>query len=497
MSAHELSVTDFIRTQNIIPYNPCLHDIVAATRLFCGAVGGCIKFFYGVQKCKAQEGTLARIKIMLIQKPIEANTTNLKPGRSTRWGWYLFDFANSILVINGSLYFPQWIVGQENKVGDVWFNMVFVISSIFLLVLGPTIGFIVDRSGNRLKLLTITSLGLVISGAIVGLSPAIVDQDSRVFVALVAFFFVLVFYQLSLVFYNSMLNAVAGGDNDTKYSGRALAWGWIGGIVAIFFGLVFTKGMLPSVGSAGMASILPSAILTGILVLVSLLMMRHADDRVGIVSPAEQKPQLTVKEALRRLFLNRATLVFLIAYLLYSDAILTLQNNSTIFMDQVHRFSDDSKAYLFILVLFTGAIGAVCVTPLVRTKGLVNTLRIVLFGWIAVTIASGITNNSTTFIVLFAVMGLLNGAVWNVSRVLYHRLVPDSIRNASFGVYSTFERFASILGPIAWSSFLYLGAGTERYQIAWGAMSVFIVFSLLALALYRNGGGNRDGTHSH
>jgi len=52
-------------------------------------------------------------------------------------GWYLYDFANSFLIINGSLYFPQWIIGPTNTESDFWYNFAFVASSVvpFLLLL--------------------------------------------------------------------------------------------------------------------------------------------------------------------------------------------------------------------------------------------------------------------------------------------------------------------------------------------------------------------------
>lgn len=411
----------------------------------------------------------------------ESALTNQKRHRR---GWYLFDFANSVLVINGSLYFPQWIVGSDNKAGDLWFNLTFVISSLVLLAFAPMIGLVADRTGNRFSCLKTTSIGLVISGAVVGIAPIIVDRDARVTIALIAFFFVLVFYQLSLVFYNSMLNAVTDPDNDLRRSGFGLAFGWLGGVVAIFFGLIFTKGWLPSIGQAGMASILPSAIVTGLLTAIALWMMRGMDVTRSNQSRADSSPT-TMKAAFRVLLSNRATLLFLISYLLFSDAILTLQNNSTIFMDQVHKFSDDAKAYLFLMVLVTGAMGALAVTFVANAIGLSKTLRLVLVGWIFVTIASGLVTDQGYFVILFGAMGLLNGAIWSVARVMFHRLVDEKIRNASFGIYSTFERFASILGPMAWSAFLYFGTGTERYQIAWAAMAIFIVISLFVLSSIR------------
>lgn len=53
-----------------------------------------------------------------VQIDVQPSGTN----RRQRWGWYLFDFANSILIINGSLYFPQWLV-IDNKVSGSIYTM--------------------------------------------------------------------------------------------------------------------------------------------------------------------------------------------------------------------------------------------------------------------------------------------------------------------------------------------------------------------------------------
>src|SRR5687768_2657522 len=102
--------------------------------------------------------------------PIESKASATMPALDTsegsklsRWGWYLFDFANSILVINGGLYFPEWIT-KENNVSDFWFNATIVLSSALVLVCAPILGNLFDRKGRRTTYLLITSLMMFSGG---------------------------------------------------------------------------------------------------------------------------------------------------------------------------------------------------------------------------------------------------------------------------------------------------------------------------------------------
>src|SRR5690348_2466459 len=130
--------------------------------------------------------------------PTSVQDSQLPPNRARRWAWYLFDFANSILIINGSLYFPQWIV-VHNKVSDTLFNSAFVISSLLLLVTGPILGRHSDRHGDPWKLLALSSLALFLGGLAIAVGPMLSNHTLMVTVELVAFFVVLYSYQLSLV----------------------------------------------------------------------------------------------------------------------------------------------------------------------------------------------------------------------------------------------------------------------------------------------------------
>jgi UMF1 family MFS transporter len=309
----------------------------------------------------------------------------------------------------------------------------------------------------------------------VGIAPLIKDDISRAVIALSGFFFVLVAYQFSLVFYNAMLGMVSEPRQHIFSSARGLAWGWIGGIAAIFFGLLFINGYLPTFGIAGgMSSILPSAVLTGILSLISLRMLKHVKE-IDSASYISNTSKISFRNVAKTIA-GRTILLFLIGYIFFSDAILTIQNNSTIYMEKVFSFTDSTKAYLFLLVLVASALGAWIAALISKKLGLKKTLLIALYVWAGTILLSGSINNAAFFIIFFGIIGILNGAVWTVARVIYLRLIPRELKNTMFGIYSTFERFATITGPLIWSAVL---AFSGKYQMAWISMALLLTVGAL------------------
>src|SRR3989344_4083538 len=62
--------------------------------------------------------------------------------------WTLYDFANSIVVIVFFLYFSQWLV-IDKGVPDFWYNAIFAVGSLLLLLTAPILGSIADKTGRQ------------------------------------------------------------------------------------------------------------------------------------------------------------------------------------------------------------------------------------------------------------------------------------------------------------------------------------------------------------
>lgn len=407
--------------------------------------------------------------------------------RRNLWGWYFFDFANSILIINGGLYFPQWIV-IDNGVSDFWYNLILIISSIALLLTAPILGSISDRFLGRRFFLLLTNLLMFLATMLVGLSGLfITDKSIRVLISLISFFVILYTYQLSLVFYNSILGDIVSRNKYSNVSGVGLAFGWIGGIIGILMVLPFVQGRVPLFQPAGrVQNFIPSAIFFAIFMGISLFMLRD-----NPLNPFKKKKLLSIGTIysdtladLKNIASNNETVFyFLLSYLLFSDAVLTIQDNSPIYLEAVMKIGDDGKAAMFIMLLMTAAVGGISSGFVARKYGFKPTLKGILCSWVIVLIFTGITSNSTLFIFLFGIIGLLFGGVWNISRVLFLNIIPSNKRGEYFGIYSSYERFASILAPLIWGGTvsLLVKLGDVRYRIALILMAILIAASILFL----------------
>lgn len=405
------------------------------------------------------------------------------------WAWYLFPFGTSIVVFNGGLYFPQWLV-VDNHVSDIWFNLSLVVTTILLLASAPVLGIWSDRQYGRVYFLKILSVAMFLGmTAIFGADKLLAPGPLKAVVALVAFVVILYSYQLSLVFHNALLARVATSENYDRVSGIGIAWGWIGAIVGILATLPFVEGLVPFVAPGRSQAFFPSAALFALCGVVSLAAM---PDELPTAASREvirtRQAYALLWKDLRGIQWRSALGIFLIAYLIYSDAVLTVQDNSTIYLEQVLHLSDMSKAILYLELLVMGAVGAVATAWVTRYVSRSKLLFGVLIGWFIALIGVVLSTNKVLVFVVFAAVGLLFGALMNLSRVIYIRLVPAERRAELFGIYAVFERSASLLGPLVWSAPIVLlpGMGAGRYRLAMFSMALLVgIASILAWRLVR------------
>src|SRR5437588_550466 len=62
-----------------------------------------------------------------------------KTKRGTLAAWALFDFANSVLISNGGLYFQQWLTTDEGF-SNAWYNFALAAASVGVLISAPVLG---------------------------------------------------------------------------------------------------------------------------------------------------------------------------------------------------------------------------------------------------------------------------------------------------------------------------------------------------------------------
>ena len=395
--------------------------------------------------------------------------------------WTLYDFANSITVVAFLLYFSQWLVVEHN-VPDIWYNLMYTGSSILLIFTAPIAGIIADKKRIRMPYLRITTILMFATIAITSLLAMFTNPGSSfVLFAALAYMLGNYFYQLSFSFYNPLLNDIAPPEKQGLVSGLGQAANWLGAMAGIGISLVLLSGSFHLFGGSGrVQTFLPTAIIFIILALPFLLLFKDSN-------PAPEV-KVSIKEEYKNFFKSFLHLIkfpgvglFLLAFFFFNDAILTMQNNFPIFLEQVFGVSDKIKSMLLGGALVTSAIGAVISGWVADKVGLKKTLIAILILWALLFPSLGLVKNFPIFAAFAILMGFLYGATWTVTRAVMVTLSPKENLNEAFSYYTLSERFATFLGPLTWGLITtgFAHKGPVKYQIATLVLTVFIVIGLL------------------
>ncbi len=404
--------------------------------------------------------------------------------------WILYDFANSFLsaALEG-LYFSQWVV-IDNKFPDIWYGGTFSAATLLLLITAPFLGAWADAYGRKMPFLKWSTLAMIIFGVLLGIvSNSFLPAATKVILALIVFFFVQYFYQASLTFYNPLLDQLSTSKTRGVISGIGQLANNFGFVAATGIYLFLTKSNFVLFGQAGRNQVfLPATILFGLLALPMLF--RFKEKSINTVKQTTNFRAIFTQtvRGVRQLFAEQKNVgLFLVAFMLISDAILTANLFFAIFMEQVYRIPDGQKFVLLTLMslvtipscYFFGWLGDRL--GLKRILILSCSILVVSFSFIA------LSSSSDLLYLLMLLVGLGWGGYYATARALLVNISPVKQLGEYFGFYSTFQKFASIIGPLTWGGVtLFLANyGILRYRIAVIALVALMVGGTLLLVRVR------------
>ncbi len=395
--------------------------------------------------------------------------------------WTLYDFANSIVTIVFFLYFSQWLV-IDKGVADIWYNMIFTIGSVLLLLTAPILGSIADKTGRQQNYLNRITILVFIFFLLATFTTLFFSQ--KVFLAVLFFLLANYLYQFSFVFYNALLFRIAPKEKWGRISGIGQTGNWLGQIVGLLITLPLASGAVYLVGEAGRAqTFLPAVIIFFVLALPMLLFFKlpkkeNIDYKINL-----KEEYKNYWSQFRELIKAPNMGLFLLAYFFFNDAIITAASNFPIYLQNVFAVPDSTKSMLLVGILATSAVGAFCSGFVADRIGLKKTLIIVLGSWIVLFPLFGLTSNFTLFVILTIFMGFLYGSIWTVTRAAMTTLCPKDKLNFGFSFYTLAERVSTLVGPLAWGliTTLLIDLGPTRYRIAITTMAVFVAIGIFFL----------------
>lgn len=400
--------------------------------------------------------------------------------------WALYDFANTPLTAAiGGLYLAQWII-LDNHIDDIWYGGVFTLSTILLLIVSPFLGAWSDKLGKRMPFIKWATIVFLVFGIILGIiAPSSLPAIPRVVLALILFFILQLAYQISLIFYDALLDKISTPKNIGKISGIGEAFGEAGWLLGPAMLLPFAIGTITLFGEPGRAQVfLPAVLALAVLGLPMIFWFKEPKTEV-----VKERVDFRViydktihgfKSLLKR---NKNITIFLISFMFISDAILTGSLYFAIYLDQMYHIADTQK-FIFLALLEITAIPTAFIFGKMGDKlGIKKLLLVSCFNLVAVFILLSLSL-PLFFVYLFGgLIGVGIGGFYTTSRALLIKISPAQQLGEYFGFFATFQRFASIIGPLTWGGITLLlkDYGIIRYQIAVLALAFLMIIGILFL----------------
>lgn len=365
----------------------------------------------------------------------------------------------------------------DGGLSDFWYNAIFPISSILLLLSAPTLASFTDKYGGRKYLLNFSTIGTFLG---YGMATFFAYLGSQ-YIFIIAIFFLLgqYFYQLSFVFYNTLIEDVADIEHRARASGIGQFFNSLGQVVGLLIALPLSATRLQP--------LIPSLVL---FILLSLPMMIYFVDS----KPKTNKFNIKIlkegeKEYVKKMkfFFSFSVVVpMLISFFFFNDALITISNNYPIYMERVFSVSDNIKNYLLLAILLMSAIGGIISGWVADKIGALKTLKFILVGWIILIPLIAISKSLLSLSIFSSLSGLFIGSIWTVTRAYLSEILKKDELGYGFSFYTIAERFATFIGPLTWGGIIAVfGTNSTSYRIAMLSMVIFVFIGLIILLKWK------------
>jgi UMF1 family MFS transporter len=323
--------------------------------------------------------------------------TQTEYSKREQHGWYFYDAANSVFFTSAiTLFLPTFVPALARAAADAngfvhpfgipvaaasfWAYTVGFSVALQVLVL-PVVGAIADYGRRKKECLAIMAL----LGAIAAMAMFFLHGNTY---QLAGALFVVgnVCFGASVVVYNSFLPEIAGPDDRNDVSSRGFAWGYVAGCVA----LVAHLGLLFSAERMGISTEMAVRIClcsTGVWwLLFSIPTLRRLKNR-GVARPLVPGTTLLgtafgqLRHTLVDIRLYPNTLKFLIAYLLYNDAIQTVLVVAAQFGAEELHIPVTQLTISILIAQFVGVFGAIVFNKLASAISAKRAVIVSLIIW--------------------------------------------------------------------------------------------------------------------
>ncbi len=385
--------------------------------------------------------------------------------------WAFYDWANSVysLVIASAVFpiFYEMIFKENGKNYVTVFGMQckdtamisFVTAFAFLCVaiFSPILSGVADYIGNKKNFLRF----FCYLGAISCICLYWFDLN-QLFLSYTFYFFGLIGFWSSLVFYNSYLPDIAFPEQQDRVSARGFSMGYIGSTILLIFNLAMVMfphkfGITGSDAEASMKAMRISFITVGLWwIAFSHITYYYLPKGNHNKQPITKAVILDgfheLKKVWKQLQQNLALKRYLYSYFVFIMAVQTVMLVATYFGATEIEWETPSQKttglIICILVIQIVAVFGAFITSRVSGKyGNIKTLLFLNAFWAVLCFFAFFIETPNEFYLMAGFVGLVMGGIQSLARSTYSKLLPETEDTTSFfSFYDVTEKIGIVIG---------------------------------------------------
>jgi UMF1 family MFS transporter len=438
------------------------------------------------------------------------------PPRAAVISWIFFAWAAQpyFTLITTFVFAPYFAthVAADSASGQALWGFATAAAGLMIALMSPVLGAIADRSGRRKPWIAAFGALLVIGSCLMWFGKP--GEPSVIPPLLLAYGVATIGVELATVFNNAMMPSLVPPDKIGRLSGTGWATGYVGGILS----LILVLGFLAASPETGRT-------LFGFVPLFGLDPVTHQGDRItgpltGIwfiifvlpmflltpdyparrrISEALCEGLTDLRQTLRELPKQKSMAAFLLANMVYTDALVSLFTFGGIYAAGTFGWNTIQIGTFGILLAIAGTFGAWLGGKLDDSLGpkrvIAGSMLILLFAIVAILL---VDKDSILFIkvaapapdgalfaaaaeraylVLGCMIGAAGGPLQAASRTLLIYMAPKDRIAQYFGLFALTGKVTSFVGP------LLIGAITAITASQKAGIAVLVVFFVAGLAL--------------
>ena len=391
----------------------------------------------------------------------------------------LYDLANSaytsiIITFVISAYFATQIVGDP-QLGASYWQWTAGLCSLAIALTSPLLGSRADNISNgKINYLKKFTYLCILTTCLFWFAK---PDTKYIFYTLIIFFISNYFYELALMFYNSLLKKCSNENDIGKTSGFGFALGYIGSVPILL--IVLYVFVLPENNYFGLSKnefenirFIPFVVAIWFLIFALPMIINFTKNNLDKESISEK---VSIKKIIEIVWKNKFTNVgkFLLARMIYADALIVLTAGGGVYASGVFAYTTQD---LLSLAIFGNVVAFVGVIIGGYLNDKFNSKKIIILCIVALTFSviyiSLIAQTKIEFFYSVMFVSLFIGSIQSASRVLMAKLLDNKNLGKGFGLFSFSGRATSFAGP------MLVGTTTYFFSQRIGLLSVSILFIL-------------------